>query len=203
MTERRAYAPGEPCWIDLGTPDLPGSRSFYEGLLGWVAGTADDEHGGYTVFTLDGAEVAGVLDPAKGGRFSLEPEVGYEATRRYAPDTNVLETTFTTSEGSARVTDGLLFHGPGLTPLRELVRVIDGLSGTTPFRWSVEPRFGYGAATTTVAARGGVAIASAGADAIAIRSFDAGTPAVAPDRISGRVDVPAGSTAVLAMSSSA
>jgi predicted enzyme related to lactoylglutathione lyase len=59
MTERRAYAPGEPCWIDLGTPDLPGSRAFYGGLFGWVAGTADEEHGGYTVFTLDGVEVAG------------------------------------------------------------------------------------------------------------------------------------------------
>jgi GH15 family glucan-1,4-alpha-glucosidase len=152
---------------------------------------------------LDSPSVfAAVLDPAKGGRFTLEPEDAYEATRRYAPDTNILETTFATTEGTARVTDGLLFHGPGLSPLRELVRVVEGLSGTTPFRWSVEPRFGYGAATTAVAARGGVAVASAGADAIAIRSFDAGTPDVRPDRISGRVDVPAGSTAVLAMSSS-
>jgi GH15 family glucan-1,4-alpha-glucosidase len=152
---------------------------------------------------LDSPSVfAAVLDPAKGGRFSLEPEVPYEATRGYLPETNVLETTFTTGEGTARVTDGLLFHGPGLTPLRELVRVIEGVAGSTPFRWSVEPRFGYGAATTTIARRGGIAIASAGADAIAIRSFDAGAPDVRPDRIAGRVDVAAGSTAVLAMSSS-
>ena len=49
---------------------------------------------------LDSPSVfAAVLDPGKGGRFSLEPDAPYEATRRYAPDTNVLETTFTTGDG--------------------------------------------------------------------------------------------------------
>ena len=152
---------------------------------------------------LDSPSVfASVLDPAKGGRFALEPEGAYEATRRYAPDTNVLETTFTTGEGTVRVTDGLLFHGSGLTPLRELVRVIEGLSGTTSIGWHVEPRFGYGASTTTIAARDGGAVASAGSHAIAIRSFGAGAIEIGPDRISGRVDVETGATAVIAMSSS-
>jgi GH15 family glucan-1,4-alpha-glucosidase len=152
---------------------------------------------------LDSPSVfAAVLDPGKGGRFSLEPDAPYEATRRYAPDTNVLETTFTTSEGTVRVTDALLFHGPGLSPLRELVRVVEGLAGTVPIRWTVEPRFGYGATPARITARDGGAIASAGADAIAVRSFDAGPLDIGPDRISGRVDVAAGATAILAMSSS-
>jgi predicted enzyme related to lactoylglutathione lyase len=60
MTAREAYSPGTPCWVDLGSPDLEASRRFYTELFGWSAGTADAEHGGYTVFSLDGAEVAGV-----------------------------------------------------------------------------------------------------------------------------------------------
>jgi len=59
MTERTGYLPGEPCWVDLGTPDVPASTAFYCGLFGWQAGPPDTEHGGYTVFSLDGAEVGG------------------------------------------------------------------------------------------------------------------------------------------------
>ena len=147
-----------------------------------------------------GSVFAAVLDPSEGGRFALAPEIPSEATRRYVPDTNVLETTFTTSAGVVRVTDALVFHGPGLTPLRELVRSIEGLGGSVPMEWSVEPRFEYGSRRTTIERRDGVAIASAGADAIAIRSFDAGGPDVGPDRITGRADVRAGSTATIVLS---
>jgi GH15 family glucan-1,4-alpha-glucosidase len=150
---------------------------------------------------LDSPSVFGaILDPIEGGRFALEPDVPYEATRRYVPYTNVIETTFRTAEGVVRVTDALLFHGSGLAPLRELVRLVEGVAGSTPMRWSVEPRFGYGASPTSIAGRDGVAVASAGADAIAIRSFDAGELDVRRDRISGRADVGPGSTALLSMS---
>src|SRR5919109_4984638 len=57
---------------------------------------------------LDSPSVfAAILDAGAGGRFLLEPEVECEATRRYVPETNVLETTFTTAVGSARVTDAM------------------------------------------------------------------------------------------------
>ena len=59
MTVHPSYAPGTPCWVDLGTPDVAASVAFYRGLFGWTAGPADTEHGGYTVFSLDGAEVSG------------------------------------------------------------------------------------------------------------------------------------------------
>ena len=150
---------------------------------------------------LDSPSVFGaILDPIEGGRFALEPEVPYEANRRYVPHTNVLETTFTTAEGVVRVTDALLFHGSGLTPLRELVRLVEGVAGSTPMRWSVEPRFGYGASPTSIVGRDGVAVASAGADAIAIRSFDAGELDVRRDRISGWAVVRSGSSAIVSMS---
>ena len=60
MTRRDAYPPGTPCWVDLGSPDIAASRAFYSDLFGWSAGGPDAEHGGYTVFSLDGHEVAGV-----------------------------------------------------------------------------------------------------------------------------------------------
>src|SRR5262245_9850411 len=61
---------------------------------------------------LDSPSVfAALLDAERGGRFTLRPRDTYEAHRRYLPDTNVLETTFTTPTGVARVTDA--GRGPG------------------------------------------------------------------------------------------
>ena len=150
---------------------------------------------------LDSPSVfAAILDTDKGGRFALEPDVPYTATRRYLPETNLLETTFTTHDGKARVVDGLLFQGRGLAPLRELVRSVEGVEGSVPFRWSVEPRFGYASTPTVVRARDGFAVASAGADAVAIRTFDAGQPTIDPDRAHGRFETKAGSTSLIVLS---
>jgi GH15 family glucan-1,4-alpha-glucosidase len=152
---------------------------------------------------LDSPSVfAAILDADRGGRFSLEPDLPYAVTRRYVPNTNVLETTFTTSAGVVRVTDALLLRGPGLVPLRELVRRVEGLTGTTPMRWSVEPRFGYAASPVSIASRDGVAVAASGADAIAVHPSGAGEPEIGRDRVSARFDVHAGSTSVIALSAS-
>src|SRR6058998_2019033 len=77
---------------------------------------------------LDSASVfAALLDAERGGRFALAPSVAYETTRRYLPETNVLETTFTTAAGTVRVTDAMTLPQGGLTPYRELVRRVDGI----------------------------------------------------------------------------
>lgn len=55
------YAPGAPCWVDLGSPDPAASVAFYGGLFGWSAQIAPEpEARGYTTFLKDGKPVAAV-----------------------------------------------------------------------------------------------------------------------------------------------
>jgi predicted enzyme related to lactoylglutathione lyase len=61
MTEKTSYRPGEPIWIDLGTPDLDASIAFYGSLFGWTAEKGPEEFGGYTNCFKDGRKVAGLM----------------------------------------------------------------------------------------------------------------------------------------------
>jgi GH15 family glucan-1,4-alpha-glucosidase len=149
---------------------------------------------------LDSPSVfAAVLDDTRGGRFALAPSVPFEARRRYLPDTNVLETTFVTSAGRARVTDAMTLPLAGLSPYRELVRRVDGLSGRVPLRWTVEPRFAYGARTPRFASRAGVPVAADGRDAIALTAWDVGDPVSTAAGLGGEFVTDAGSVGVLAL----
>ena len=72
---------------------------------------------------LDSPSVfAAVLDADRGGNFALQPDIPAQVERRYLPDTNVLETTFTTGQGVVRVTDALALPSAELGPTRELIR---------------------------------------------------------------------------------
>jgi GH15 family glucan-1,4-alpha-glucosidase len=141
-----------------------------------------------------------LLDAERGGAFRLAPSEPFEVERRYCPGTNVLETTFKTERGSARVTDAMLLPLSGLAPTRELVRRIEGLSGEVPMSWRIEPRFGYGRERTQIDDRLGIPIASAGSDAIAVLAFDAGEPRSGPDAICGEMVVRDGAEALIALS---
>ena len=50
---------GAPCWVDLWTSDVEGSRTFYGELFGWEAQEPSPEFGGYFMFHRDGAPIAG------------------------------------------------------------------------------------------------------------------------------------------------
>ena len=124
---------------------------------------------------LDSPSVfAAVLDAERGGRFALQPEIPAEVERRYLPDTNVLETTFTTGQGVVRVTDAMALPSSELGPTRELIRRVDGVAGRVPMRWRITPAFGYGAIPPRLERRGGIPVAIAGSDALAVCSWDAG-----------------------------
>jgi uncharacterized protein len=58
----RDHAPsGAPCWTDLWTSDVEGSRRFYTEAFGWEAQDPNPEFGGYFMFTRDGVPVAGAM----------------------------------------------------------------------------------------------------------------------------------------------
>ncbi|MER6446826.1 hydroxylase [Streptomyces venezuelae] len=55
------FAPGSPCWLDLGVPDVPAAAAFYSAVLGWDYESMDggeDMEGG--MFRKDGKIVAGL-----------------------------------------------------------------------------------------------------------------------------------------------
>lgn len=64
---------------------------------------------------------SGLLDAKKGGAFSLAPTEPYQVQRRYLEGTNVLETMFSTTTGTARVVDAMTIPSDtvGLCPERE------------------------------------------------------------------------------------
>jgi len=88
-----------------------------------------------------------LLDWEQGGFCSLDPADG-ETTlfRRYVEGTLVLETTFRSSGGEARLFDCFTIDESRERegPRCRLLRVIDGVRGHMDFRLQVVPRFDYG-----------------------------------------------------------
>jgi GH15 family glucan-1,4-alpha-glucosidase len=144
---------------------------------------------------------AAVLDAERGGSFTLQPSIPFQTTRRYLPRTNVLETTFTTGQGSVRVVDAMTLPNDHLDPMRELVRSVEGVSGLVPMRWRCAPRFDYGRRRPRGEWRHGIPVAAWGGEAIAIASWDAGTPVWRDAGAEAEFEVAGGGCALLAMSS--
>jgi GH15 family glucan-1,4-alpha-glucosidase len=87
---------------------------------------------------------ARLLDPS-GGNFSLHPTQPFTSTRGYVDGTAVLETTFETEGGSARIFDCLpVVDGiRQMRPMREVLRIVEGVRGTIFFHASIDPRPDY------------------------------------------------------------
>ncbi len=68
MPKRDAASIGAPCWVELFTSDVLGSRAFYGELFGWTSEEPNDELGGYFNFSKDGERIAGGMgnDPSSG-----------------------------------------------------------------------------------------------------------------------------------------
>jgi uncharacterized protein len=64
MSERSGYQHGVPCWVDTWQADPETALHFYEGVFGWEAQVPPpDQEPCYVMFTLGGADVAGLGSP--------------------------------------------------------------------------------------------------------------------------------------------
>jgi GH15 family glucan-1,4-alpha-glucosidase len=110
-----------------------------------------------------GACFAALLGTEENGRWSLAPQAPVTRTgRRYRDDTLVLETELETAEGVVRLID---FMPPrGEAP--DVVRIVEGVSGTVAMRMSLSIRFDYGWVIPWVRRREDGILAVAGPDAL-------------------------------------
>jgi alpha,alpha-trehalase len=84
------------------------------------------------------------------GHWSIRPSGAFRSEHRYLPGTLVLETTFSTDSGTVKVTDALAFaegqrgHDLGFSSPHELLRLVEGVSGTVELELELAPRPEYG-----------------------------------------------------------
>ena len=91
---------------------------------------------------------AALLDADEGGCFQIRPVEDFTVERRYLPDTNVLETTFTTDTGVLRLTDLMpVAERPAyrreLWPEHEILRRVECVEGTVEISFICDPRIEY------------------------------------------------------------
>src|SRR5213595_3840009 len=98
----------------------------------------------------DSPSVFGRILDAEAGHWSIRPVGAFTSERRYLPGTLVIETTFTTDNGTVKLTDALVFlerqrgHDLGYDAPHELVRSVEGVSGEVELVFELAPRTEYG-----------------------------------------------------------
>ncbi len=97
MPERGSAPPGAPCWTDLWTSDVQGSRRFYSELFGWEAQEPNEGFGGYFMFTREGVPVAGGM----GAMGDLPPS---DSWKIYLATPDVTRTLVTAEAEGAEIT---------------------------------------------------------------------------------------------------
>jgi GH15 family glucan-1,4-alpha-glucosidase len=151
---------------------------------------------------LDAPSVfAALLDHDRGGLFLLRPTAAFESERRYLDGSNVLETTYTTAAGRARVIDALTLAGAALEPGRELVRRIEGVSGQVEFELVLRPRFDYGRRQPRLFARDGSGYALDRGAAVALLVWPDAKLVVEDAAITGGLTLAAGERAEIVLTS--
>jgi GH15 family glucan-1,4-alpha-glucosidase len=107
---------------------------------------------------------ASLLGDRSNGCWQIAPTAEYTVTRRYRPDTLVLETEFATESGAVRLVDCM--------PIREVhpqvVRVVEAVRGTVEMRMDLVMRFGYGKVVPWVRMLNRLLVAVAGPDALGL-----------------------------------
>jgi GH15 family glucan-1,4-alpha-glucosidase len=146
------------------------------------------------------ATFAALLSPREGGSFSLAPDAPYRVKRRYVERSNVLETVFETDAGAVRVIDALTTDPTVPMPWRELVRQVEGVSGTVAMRWRWDPRPQFGRAEVEWGTHQEAAVGRCGELSLALRAWEAGADDTGR---AGRFEISAGARSLLVMTAAA
>jgi GH15 family glucan-1,4-alpha-glucosidase len=139
-----------------------------------------------------------LLDPERGGRFSLCPRGEFNASRRYVDDSNVLETLFTTSTGTVKVTDAILMDGGARLPWAELVRHIECVEGKVELEWRLSARPDWGRVEPTAFKPEHVTFVEWDGETIAVLGYDCGDTKTDGSDVHGRFTVERPAKALLA-----
>jgi GH15 family glucan-1,4-alpha-glucosidase len=96
---------------------------------------------------------AALLDPEKGGFFSIQPELDGENSKQlYLPETNVLVTRFLSESGIAEITDFMPILKDDVP--NQLIRMVSVIQGKINFKLECKPGFDYARRKHTVERRG-------------------------------------------------
>ena len=93
-----------------------------------------------------------LLDAGRGGSFALAAAVPARTRQFYLPDTNVLMTRFFAEGGVGEIQDFMLLQDPTTGDGQRLIRRVQCVRGTMPFRVRAAPRFNFGSDPHTVSA---------------------------------------------------
>jgi len=120
---------------------------------------------------------AALLDPEKGGHFSIRPALEIQETKQeYLPQTNILRTTFETKTGTLAVQDwmhmgGFKFEEEEHHRLPALYRLVQCTQGTVNIVVIYRPRLDYARAQTVLTAeRNGGVIAESKDDVVRLHT---------------------------------
>ncbi len=142
---------------------------------------------------------AALLDASGGGWFRLRPAVPFTASRRYVQDTNVLETTYHTEDGTVTVTDGMVRPIARGLVWNQIVRRIDA-AAAIPMEWEIAPRFDYGAVAVESGPCAGARAFVHGKHVLAVEAHGVGTPHESGAAVRGAFTARPDEVAVLALS---
>jgi GH15 family glucan-1,4-alpha-glucosidase len=150
--------------------------------------------------TLDAPPLlAAILDPARGGHFLLAPRDPFTVERSYLEGTNVLRSVYTTRTGTATVVEALNTGRAGRLPWTELVRRIEGNSGSVTFDWQLAPGDRFRRASPWMTDRAGVPVATVEDQAIGVIVDGPLSQTTTAHEVSGAGTVSAGQRALLAV----
>jgi GH15 family glucan-1,4-alpha-glucosidase len=141
-----------------------------------------------------------LLDWDKGGHCSISPKGSAEISREYCDKSLVLQTTFRTETGEARAYDFFAMREGGRErPYRQLVRIVEGLSGRVQLQFSAQPRFDYGQVAPWIRREGTDLFSAVGGSQGLVFFCDFDVDIDGRHDLEGSIDVRAGERARLAI----